>query len=277
MKLQILDSSDGGSSAAVRLALGETQIVMEMKKFLEENDVQLSAFDKDPKQRSKTIILAKNLPADTSVSDLKPLFSKFGLIGRIVLPPSGVTAIIEFLDPSEARQAFKKLAYSKFKNLPLYLEWAPEGTFTTKTNGEAVKSEQNNNEKADKEEEAGNSSKVEDLVSNETPTNTEVSSENLVEEDDDEAEPETTLFLRNLNFKTREDVIREHFKRLGAIHMIQVAIRKNPENPKEKVSLGYGFIQFKKKVTAEKALKTMQFTQIDGNQVELKRSDRTLK
>ena len=59
--------------------------------------------------------------------------------------------------------------------------------------------------------------------------------------------------------------------------MVQVARKKSPKDPKERVSLGYGFIQFKARASAEKALKTMQFTQIDNNQVELKKSDRMLK
>lgn len=41
------------------------------------------------------------------------------------------TGIVEFLEPSEAKTAFTKLAYTKFKHLPLYLEWAPSDTFTT--------------------------------------------------------------------------------------------------------------------------------------------------
>ena len=40
------------------------------------------------------------------------------------------TGIVEFLEPSEAKTAFTKLAYTKFKHLPLYLEWAPSDTFT---------------------------------------------------------------------------------------------------------------------------------------------------
>lgn len=38
---------------------------------------------------------------------------------------------MEFLDAGEAKQAFKNLAYSRFKNLPLYLEWAPLAVFTS--------------------------------------------------------------------------------------------------------------------------------------------------
>uniref|UniRef100_A0A1I8NPN5 RRM domain-containing protein n=1 Tax=Stomoxys calcitrans TaxID=35570 RepID=A0A1I8NPN5_STOCA len=264
-KQRILDTEEGGSSAAVRIALGETQIVIEMKKFLEDNGVRVNAFDSMGTKRSKTIILAKNLPPSTSVSDLTPIFAKYGPIGRLVLPPSGVTAIIEFCDPSEARQAFKKLAYSKFKNVPLYLEWGPEDTFTTGLNGEVliskVENEEDRNEPAEKENiEANNPTVQEDEVAEE-----------------EEPESNTTLFLRNLNFKTVLETVYQHFKNIGQIHTVEIAKRKDPNNSSQMTSLGYGFIQFKKASTAEYALKNMQFTMIDGNQVELKRSDRTLK
>jgi multiple RNA-binding domain-containing protein 1 len=42
--LQVLDSS-GKESAAVRLALGETQIVSQLQEFLEESGVHLDAFN----------------------------------------------------------------------------------------------------------------------------------------------------------------------------------------------------------------------------------------
>ena len=34
---------------------------------------------------------------------------------RLVLPPSGITALVEFFEPSQAKKAFQKLAYSKVK------------------------------------------------------------------------------------------------------------------------------------------------------------------
>ncbi|XP_017114271.1 probable RNA-binding protein 19 [Drosophila elegans] len=268
-KERILDTSDGGSSAAVRLALGETQIVIEMKRFLEEEGVRLNAFDEPAKKRSNTVILAKNLPAATETSELTPIFSRFGPIGRIVLPPSGVTALIEYCDPSEARQAFKKLAYSKFKNAPLYLEWAPEQVFTTTLSGEPVipKTEP----KPEPKEEPKQKEKLEEVKKEEVEKNPRA------EDADDEPEPNTTLFLRNLNFKTVQETVEKHFRHLGSIHTVEIAKRKDPENPRNFNSLGYGFIQFKKSSVAEHALKNLQLTHIDGNPVELKRSDRVLK
>lgn len=275
-KEHILDTSSGGTSAAVRLALGETEIIIQMKAFLEKNDVCLDVFDQITKKRSSTVIIAKNLPANTTVEEIQPLFNKFGLIGRIVLPPSGVTALIEFLEPTEARAAFKRLAYSKFKDLPLYLEWAPENTFKSAATKpinlpKAEKSISENNPFA-RVPNANIIHQKEEKVEKEE----QKVAEEEEEEDDTPPEANTTIFLRNLNFKTREPAVRQHFKHIGAIHMIQVAMKKDPENPKNPISLGYGFIQFKRKTCAERALSSMQFTTIEGNEVELKRSDRTL-
>lgn len=62
------------------------------------------------------MILAKNLPAGTLASELQEIFSRFGSLGRVLLPEGGITAIVEFLEPLEARKAFRHLAYSKVWN-----------------------------------------------------------------------------------------------------------------------------------------------------------------
>lgn len=64
-------------------------------------------------ERSKTVILVKNLPAGTLAAELQETFGRFGSLGRVLLPEGGVTAIVEFLEPLEARRAFRHLAYSK--------------------------------------------------------------------------------------------------------------------------------------------------------------------
>lgn len=270
---KILDSSAGGTSAAVRLALGETQIVLDTKKFLEENEICLDAFNTNKPKRSTTIILAKNLPADTKVSEIISLFSKFGILGRVVLPPSGITSLIEFIEPSEARTAFRNLAYTKFKHLPLYLEWAPENTFKIPLAQSTAKSINLivDDNKTD-EKIISNSSNSVAVSHNRT--------EETIQEPEEEYEPpeeNTTIFIKNLNTTTREKAIEDHFKKLGKIHSIQITMKKDPENPKNKISLCYGFIQFKHYATAEKCLKQMQFSDLDGSKLELKRSDRTLK
>ena len=50
-----------------------------------------------------------------------------------------------------------------------------------------------------------------------------------------------------------------------------VATKKDPRS-KEVLSMGFGFITFKKKAGAEKALKTMQHSRLADHCLELKRS-----
>jgi multiple RNA-binding domain-containing protein 1 len=250
-KEEVLESATGGSGAAVRLALGETQIVLDMKKFLETNNVRLESFDEDTAKRSKTVILAKNLPSNTTVEELREKFAQFGVLDKIVLPPSGVTCLIQFADPSEARKAFKKLAYSKFKHLPLYLEWAPENVFKSK--GEAKQEEEPKPQETAKHEEKAAES-----------------------EDDTPPQENTTLFIKNLGDEATEEKIKDVFKKIGTIHTVQIAKKKSTEDAQLWTPLGYGFIQFKLTASADKALKTMQMVSIDGKSIELKRSDRTL-
>ncbi|ETN59494.1 RNA binding motif protein [Anopheles darlingi] len=268
----ILMSTEGSTSAAVRLALGETEVVLEMQSFLQDNGIQLNAFDAPNPKRSSTLILVKNLAPNCTKEALREMFEKFGILGRVVLPPSGVTAIVEFLDPSEARRAFKKLAYTNFQSQPLYLEWAPENTFKSPTAPDDVKEV--------KEESNGNStvkeSPDEETVRAAAGTNVPKKEEEPLE-DDTEPEEGTTLFIKNLSFKTVEATIQERFRKVGPIHSVQIVRTKNLVSGGPTESRGYGFIQFKHRKSADHALKNLQLVQIDGRPIELARSDRVLK
>lgn len=80
----------------MRLALGETQLVEETKKFLEENGVKLDAFNQAPEKRSNTVIIVKNLPIETKSYELREKFAAHGELGRLIMPPSGITGINKF-------------------------------------------------------------------------------------------------------------------------------------------------------------------------------------
>lgn len=47
-----------------------------------------------------------------------------------MLCPNKTIAIVEFQSEEFASNAFQKLSYFKFKNQPLYLEWAPINLLT---------------------------------------------------------------------------------------------------------------------------------------------------
>uniref|UniRef100_A0A673CWC0 Probable RNA-binding protein 19 n=1 Tax=Sphaeramia orbicularis TaxID=375764 RepID=A0A673CWC0_9TELE len=242
-KSQVLDHESKGS-VAVRMALGETQIVQETRQFLLDNSVSLDSFSQAAAPRSMTVILVKNLPAGVTVSQLEELFSPHGSLGRVLLPPSGLTAIVEFLEPTEAKRAFTKLAYSKFHHIPLYLEWAPVGVFVAKPEPgtDAVKEENM------KEEEK--------------------------EEDDDEEEestPGSTLFIKNLNFSTTEEKLQETFSKCGKVKSCTISKKKDKAG--KMLSMGYGFVQYQTAQAAQKALKQLQvltrFHWLDSNELSL--------
>jgi len=240
----VLGDEAGGKSAAVRLALGETQIVQDTKKYLLEEGIRLEAFEKPPAVRSKTVIIAKNLPANTGVEEIRTLFSKYGVLGRVVIPVAGITAVIEFSDPGEARSAFTNLAYTKFHSTPLYLEWAPENAFTT----EYEQSRQMKPVVAQDDEDEG-------------------------EECIDNPEPGTTLFVKNLNFATSSEQLTSHFARCGKIFSATIATKKNAKTG-ENLSMGFGFVTYWHKSSSEQALKELQHSQLNSHSLELKRSNR---
>lgn len=271
-KEKVLEDGSKGLSAAVKLALGETQLVQDTKNFLEENDVCLDAFNEPPSKRSKTVILIKNLPAGTQMHEIRSLFAPHGELGRVVMPPSGITALVEFLEPSEARKAFTKLAYTKFKHLPLYLEWAPDNSFTTSPPAKTKDTKSNITENKD---ESKTVEPVKESKESE-PVNKPATNEQDESEDDEKPEEETTLFVKNINFATTEEELKKYFGKCGPLHYATIATKKDPKNPGTKLSMGYGFVRYKRKADTDRALKSLQMTVLDGKTLELKRSERML-
>lgn len=197
-KEKLVEDGSNEMSAAVKVALGETQLAQDTRSFLEENGVCLDAFNQVPKKRSTTVILVKNLPIERKISEIEEMFARYGDLARVVMPPAGITALVEFLEPSEARKAFCALAYRRYKYLPLYLEWAPDNSFTTPAPKNAIKS---NKTAKDVDSEKVNKVKTKDSKENEI--------NNRKEKDDEPPEPDTTLFVKNINFSTTEEQLKE--------------------------------------------------------------------
>lgn len=230
-KSEVLDGPEG----AVRLALGETQLVAETKAFMEEKGVQLDMFANQKCKRSKTIILIKNLPYGCSESELNSLFEPFGHISQVILPPSGVSALVEFTESINARAAFTRLAYTSFKHQPLYLEWAPEEVIKTKK----------------------------EIVA--------------APEQETKSDEQATVFVKNLNFDTMEKDFEQLMCRAGKVTSVSIARKRNVKDPSSPLSMGYGFVQYTSHKAAMKAIRTLQHSELDGHQLELKLSTREQK
>ncbi|XP_055002947.1 probable RNA-binding protein 19 [Sorex araneus] len=285
-KSQVFDH-EGKGSVAVRVALGETQLVQEVRRFLLDHGVCLDAFSQAAAERSRTVILAKNLPAGTLPAELRDTFGRFGSLGRVLLPEGGVTAIVEFLEPLEARKAFRQLAYAKFHHVPLYLEWAPMGVFS----GAAPPKKEPRDpaaEPAGKDGARPDTAQARETPESETPASggaddvaaktgaqEEEGEEEEEEEEEEESQPGCTLFIKNLNFDTTEETLKMVFSKVGAVKSCSVSRKKNKAGAL--LSMGFGFVEYKKPEQAQKALKQLQGHVVDGHQLEVRISERATK
>ena len=137
-KADLLES--GENDVAVRMALGEAQVIADTKDQLSQAGVDPTALEtaaassgananKAGIRRSNVAILLKNLPYESEVGELRGLCERFGAVARMVLPDTKTIAVVEWLEPGDARKAFKGLAYKRYRHVPVYVEWAPEGIF----------------------------------------------------------------------------------------------------------------------------------------------------
>ncbi|XP_028913965.1 probable RNA-binding protein 19 [Ornithorhynchus anatinus] len=276
-KSQVFDHETKGS-VAVRVALGETQLVQELRRFLLDHGVCLDSFSQAAAERSKSVMLVKNLPAGTRATELEEIFGRFGGLGRVLLPDGGVTAIVEFLEPAQARRAFTHLAYSKFHHVPLYLEWAPMGIFgSSDPQKEAPPEGPAGEENARAEAGAGHETEGPDGLPGEEAEaeKEEEEEEEEDEEDEDENLPGCTLFIKNLNFSTTEETLKEAFSKAGAVRTCSISKKTNRAGTQH--SLGFGFVGYRRPEQAQKALRQLQGCLVDGHKVEVKISERAIK
>ncbi|MBA0599143.1 hypothetical protein Gorai_005378 [Gossypium raimondii] len=252
-KSELLDRE--ADDLAVRIALGETQVISETKKALTNSGVNISSLEEiaagkmDGKKRSNHVLLVKNLPYGSSEGELAKMFGKFGSLDKIILPPTKTLALVVFLEPAEARAAFKGLAYKRFKDAPLYLEWAPDNVLNKSSASEGDK--KNN------------------VAVGEHDVKRAILEQHVEGISDADIDPDRiesrSLFVKNINFKTTEESLKNHFTELvkeGRVKSIRV--KKHLKNGKQ-VSMGYGFIEFDSVETATNICRDLQGTILDGH------------
>ena len=260
-KGDVLDVKDGISSgnAAVRLALGETHIIAENREFFLQHGVDLTLNEADGVRRSKSSILVKNLPFDTSLEDLTKVFHAIGgdAPTQILLPPSKTAALVEYGHTNDARRAFRRLAYKKFKHVPLYLEYAPMSK-----------------EPREKIEETNDGHVVKDVVEKDLKSNA------LSNETADETMSQS-IYIKNLNFQTTEEQLKNAFAKAGfqprnvRIPKKAAPLKKSGASS-EPLSMGYGFLEFAAEDEALNAMKSLQGKLIDGHAVSIQLSAKSL-
>ncbi|KAJ4490517.1 hypothetical protein J3R30DRAFT_93378 [Lentinula aciculospora] len=250
------DSGDPTSSTnpAVKLALAETHIINETKAYLESNGVVLSSFSSPGTARSGTAILVKNIPYGTSDIQIRELFEPHGTVSRVLVPPAGTIAVVDFEKPDEASRGFRAVAYRRLGNSVVYLEKAPVGVFTdAPPSTSSVYS-------ATPGAMAAHAVRIPEQVAQ-------------AANEDDQApslSAGTTLFVKNLAFSTTTERLNQMFRNLPSFAFARVQMKPDPKKPDGKLSMGYGFIGFKDVEGARKAMKSMQGFVLDGHALHIK-------
>jgi multiple RNA-binding domain-containing protein 1 len=271
---------DVGGSAAVRLALGETQVLGETREMLEEQGLAVPGSsgvdgeestvqrDKDGKvKRSSTAVLVKNIPFSTTEEELTTLFQDAGgPVARVVLPPSKTLALVELVEPSDAKRAFKRLAYKNFKKMPLFLEWAPLAA------EEAARQA--------KPDSAADGAAATAADGDATDEEAETAHVGANMEDEGGGEDNRTLFVKNVNFKTKEETLTEVFEKVlgkGSVRAVSLPKRAAKGAGKGAVMLptGFGFVEMNSDGNARKALRRLQATEVDGHKLQLSLSEKS--
>ena len=198
----------------------------------------------------------------------------------MLIPKSKSVALIDFIEPTEARAAFRGLSYRKYHNVPIYLEWAPIGIIDK---GKAAlakklmkkKEDINDNEndekydKSDKNDEIINKDKDNEIKKKSKDKNSKLS------DIADDEETFSTLFIKNLNFITDENNLKYHIENLNIRGLRTVSVTKKSKGDIT-MSMGFGFAEFCSSDYAEIALRKLEGSVLDGHSLQVKPSEKRI-
>ena len=245
LQSNVMDTTKAGGDIAVRLAIGEGKVTQENFEFFSRVGVDLAAIEgghssRKSIDRSGTTLLIKNLPFDSVTSELENMFRRYGDISQFLMPPSKTIAIVEYVEPSEARLAFTGLAYRRYKHVPLYVEWAPLNLLSRDTTVHL-------------QSKSSESLKLDSL----SPLNSSNCSDK-------------SIFIRNLDYGTTEDGIRHHLLQVGYTPQSIRAISVPKSNDKEfRSSMGYGFVEIRSCASVEEVVNSLSGTKLDGRSLDV--------
>ena len=242
-KAELLDPTS--SDAAVKQAHAETHIIQETKGYFANQGVDLEAFKGSSK--GDLAILVKNIPHGVKAEEVRQLFEEHGTIRRFLMPPAGMTAIVEYGIAAHAKSAFMSLSYRKMKDSILYLEKAPKNLFKEGVVPTAAP-----------------------VATSEKP-GAMLSAQDLLEEEPQSANT-VTLHVKNLNFSTTTQMLSETFKPLAGFRSAVVRTKTDPK--RGVLSLGYGFVDFSDSETASAAMRAMNGYSLEGHSLKIQASHR---
>ncbi|KAF8339318.1 hypothetical protein F5887DRAFT_1160703 [Amanita rubescens] len=208
-KNDILNPESGGNPA-VKLALAETHIIQGNQVI----PLSLS--------RIYLMVLRRE--------QVRELFEPHGELARVLVPPAGTIAVVEFERPDEASKAFLAVSYRRLGNSVIYLEKGPLGMFTDDPSAVNAQS----------------------VASTSTLPVIKVAEQTT-------GDPAATA---------EEDEMFQHLPSFSFARIQTKPDPKRSDGPR--LSMGYGFVGFKDVEGAKMALKAMQGFVLDGHALHVK-------
>ena len=188
--------------------------------------------------------------------------------------------MIDFIEPTDARSAFKGLSYRKYHNVPIYLEWAPLGIIDKnkaaemkKIKNKDGKNSKNGDNDDDKEDKNDGKNDKNDKSTKEKDSKKRKNEKEEIEKEDEDSY--STLFLKNLNFTTDEDGLKYHIENLNVQGLRTVSVTKKNKGDVI-MSMGFGFAEFKSYEKAEIAMRILDGSVLDGHSLSVKPSEKRL-
>lgn len=189
-------------------------------------------------QRSETAIISKNIPATSSLKELGDLFGAFGPLSRLLLPPSRTVCLVEYVNSSDAKRAFKSLAYTKYQHVPLYLEWAPEHALPQL--------------------------KAQPIVAA-APRKEEESTESTSNDNSNAC----VVFVGNLSAEANEAKLRELCEPAGPIRSVTLSRLPKAKGSPQKAR--YAFVEFLNERSVDACIEKLRGAVLDGRSLDVKR------
>lgn len=238
-KRDILDATQ--SSSAVKLALAETSLLDETRRYCASQGIDLDALSAGG-PKSKTVLLLKNLPAGTTQTTVQNLVSQHGQFKRLAVPPSATIAFVDFEDVNAAKSAQRALSYQKLGNSVIYVEKMPASLWTDKPFAQS--------------QPASEAVDFQATAASDAPA-AGPSAESQT--------PSETLFVQNISFATTTELFERLFRSLPGFSYARLQNKK-----------GFGFLGFKSVDHATSARTKMDGVLLDGRPLKLHYSNKSI-
>jgi multiple RNA-binding domain-containing protein 1 len=282
-KSEVLDPTS--AEGAVKQAIAETSVIEETKAYFASHGVDLDAFRS--RERDASVVLVKSLAYGTTREDLRAKLQEHGTVIRVLMPPSGTIAIVQFADAASGKAVMAKLNGKQFRGTHFMMSLGPRDVFarapdpplaptgaappTGATGGPDPRL-------ADAGTAAGGHGATAATAASRSAASGELEEceGGGAHEDEVEAAESSSLYVKNLHFDTTTDDLAKAFGHLDGFVSAKVMAKPDAQQPGKVLSMGFGFVQFRTKPQAVGAAKNMDGHILAGHSLGVKLSHRRL-